>query len=209
MCRKWRSALLNPQIGLPTYTTSGLTYPNTVNGRARFWRRSLVSTPPPIRREQIQAGTPGALETLDYMATIAREGSHDPRVRMLAVDLTSNCNQKDYFNEACAILRFVRDRIRYVRDFSTAELLQPPHFTLYTGAGDCDDKCILLASLLGSIGHNCRYVAIAQSPEAFSHVWLQAWIEGDWLDLEPTEPLPCGMRVPHAGIVDTITRNVD
>lgn len=162
----------------------------------------------PVKSRQIPSGTAGAVITLDEMARLANIGMTDFNIRSLALTLVQRVQQKDYLGEACNILRFVRDNIRYVRDFYIGELLQPPNITLCFKSGDCDDKCILLASLLGSIGHRVRYIAIAQAPEEFSHVWLQDYIYGEWVDLEPTEPLDCGSRVPATGIVDTITREV-
>jgi transglutaminase-like putative cysteine protease len=96
-------------------------------------------------------------------------------------------------------LAYVRDNIRYVRDPAPAEQLSPPAWVMQIGAGDCDDKAILLASLLASIGHSARFIAVAFAPEAYSHVWVQVHIGGRWIDLEPTEPLKCGERIPGDG----------
>lgn len=78
------------------------------------------------------------------------------------------------------------------------------------GAGDCDDKAILLAALLASIGHDgVRFIALSQEPGQFSHVWVQDWIQGrGWVDLEPTEPIACGKRVPHRGAREYLTCDV-
>lgn len=133
-------------------------------------------------------------------------------VRNKAVELTQRLRQKDFEAEACALLVWVRDQIRYVRDIRTVETLHDPVTLLgFPGhqvgdfrhlpaamAGDCDDKATLLGALLESIGHEARFVAIAYQPGFFSHVWTQARVRarGPWIDLEPTEPLPCGSRVP-------------
>lgn len=142
------------------------------------------------------------------MGKLARNGSQDIKIRHLAIHLCSNIQQKDYGKEACAVLAFVKNRIRYIRDMASAEVLQTPQVTMGVGAGDCDDKCILLAALLSSIGHRTRFIAIAQSPEVYSHVWTQSFINGEWLDLEPTEPIGCGDRVPETGIAGYLWREV-
>ncbi len=49
--------------------------------------------------------------------------------------------------------RFVRDNIRYIKDIRDVETVAYPDITLQQGQGDCDDKSVLLASLLESIGH--------------------------------------------------------
>jgi len=102
----------------------------------------------------------------------------------------------------------VRDEIRYVQDTNGIELLHDPVTLLEIGAGDCDDKSILLASLLESIGHRTRFVAVAFEPDRFSHVWVQDYLDGRWVDLEPTEPLPFGVRVPTGGAVALMDQEI-
>lgn len=149
------------------------------------------------------------------MCRLAADGSTDFLIRDLALSITGGLKQKDYQGEACACLNWVRDRIRYVRDMALAEVLQIPQVTLPAGLsgigrgqGDCDDKSILLAAMLASIGHRVRFIAIAFEPETYSHVWVQDAVGGQWLDLEPTEPLPCGARIPGTGAVDYMTREL-
>ena len=150
------------------------------------------------------------------MARLARKGLADQRIRNFAVDLTTRgflagagLQQKDFIGEARRVHAFVRDQIRYVRDTDGIELLHDPATLLALGAGDCDDKAILAAALLGSIGHApLRFVAVAFQPECYSHVWLQDFIGGRWVDLETTEPLPLGRTVPLDGAVSTLTQEV-
>jgi transglutaminase-like putative cysteine protease len=132
------------------------------------------------------------------MAKEARKGSEDIVIRTLAMDLTRHLQQKDYGAEACELLKYCRDNIRYVRDTRTVEVIQVPRRTLHLGAGDCDDKSVLLGAMLASLGHDVRFIAIALVPGHFSHVWTQTRIRGKWLDLEATEPLQCGERVPES-----------
>lgn len=149
------------------------------------------------------------------MAQLAQKGLRDQRIRNLAVALTTDgflngtgLKQKDFTGEAERLHAFVRDQIRYVRDTDGVELVHDPAITLQIGAGDCDDKAILLASLLGSIGHPTRFIAVAFEPELYSHVWLQDYLDGRWVDLEPTEPLPFGQTIPMGRAVATMTQDV-
>jgi hypothetical protein len=149
------------------------------------------------------------------MARLAKGGLRDQRIRNAAVAITTRgflsgtgLKQKDFEGEARRLHAFVRDQIRYVRDTDGVELLHDPATVLQIGAGDCDDKAILLASLLGSIGHPTRFIAVAFEPGRFSHVWLQDYIGGRWVDLETTEPLPFGRSVPKGGVVQTLTQDV-
>ncbi len=144
------------------------------------------------------------------MAQLARQGACDTAVRHKAVALTRLLLQKDFPQEACVCLAFVRDQIRYVRDIYDVETIATPAVLLQIGAGDCDDKATLLAALLCSIGHQVRFAAVAFEPDSFSHVWLQDHIDGmGWVDLEPTEPYPCGRSIPLHGAVEFLHQDVN
>ncbi len=139
------------------------------------------------------------------MKRISLEGSRSIEIRALTVDLVGAHKQKDYRAEACTCLQFVRDNIRYVRDIRGTEVLQTAPITLSTGAGDCDDKSTLLAAMLASIGHRMQFIAVSLMPGSFSHVWVRDNIHGKWVDLEPTEPISCGERIPSKGALKHIT----
>lgn len=149
------------------------------------------------------------------MADLARRGKRDQRIRNLAVALTTagfhngrGLQQKDFEGEARRLHRFVRDEIRYVQDTNGVELLHHPVTLLEIGAGDCDDKAILLAAMLESIGHQVRFRAVAFEPDQFSHVWAQVKLDGRWVDLETTEPVPFGQAVPIRGAVAFMDQDI-
>lgn len=127
--------------------------------------------------------------------------------------MTAGLPPKDFLAEAGALFVFVRDRIRYVRDIAGYETLHPAEWILRQAAGDCDDKALLLAALLLSIGFEAetgtpvRFIAMAREPEAWEHVWLQVGVAGRWVDLDATEPYPMGYSVPHDG-ADLLTLEV-
>lgn len=138
-------------------------------------------------------------------------------IRNQALQLTRALRSKDFRGEACACLAYVKASVRYVRDIRSAEVIHDPVTLMgYPGhlagdwrpcpqarAGDCDDMAILLSALLESIGHQTRFRAVAYRPEQFAHVWVQDRVAGQWLDLEPTEPIACGARVP-AGVAEIV-----
>jgi len=133
------------------------------------------------------------------MRELARQGSQDLRVRAEALRCVENIAPKDTQGEVESIYDFVRTRIRYVHDIKDVETLHYAATLLDVGQGDCDDMAILLAAMLMSIGHKCQFVAVSFAPEKWSHVWTRAFVKGQWLDLEPTEPLPFGERIPLNG----------
>ena len=68
----------------------------------------------------------------------------------------------------------MQDNVQYVRDVRGVETLATPIKTLETMQGDCDDQAVLLASLLESIGHPTRFVAMAQTALGpFVHVFTE------------------------------------
>ncbi len=126
------------------------------------------------------------------MRQLARAGKKTLPVRLAALSLTNNRKQKDWAAEVRALHAFVRDRIRYVRDVRGVETLQTPEITLQLKAGDCDDKSVLLAAMLESIGHPTRFCAVGFRPDHFSHVLVETKIRDKWLPLETTEPVEAG-----------------
>lgn len=144
----------------------------------------------------IAEGKRGTIQTLQMMAKLAIAGSKDLDIRDTATELVQGLDQKDFFGETCVLTEFVRDKIRYVRDIRDVETIHYAPTILNKARGDCDDKAILLSALLLSIGHHPRFVAAAIRPDEYFHVWVQDLLNGNWLDLETTEPIQCGDRVP-------------
>ena len=141
----------------------------------------------------IPSGSAGTRTTLKMMAKLIKQFRHHPEIREKALSLVSNLPQKNYIGEVANIHEFVRDHIRYVKDVRGVETLQWPIHTLNTyGQGDCDDKSMLVASLLESIGHKTRLVAIGHLPGKFVHVFVQTKIGPRWWNVETTENWPLG-----------------
>lgn len=134
----------------------------------------------------------------------------DMLVRGTAASLTRDLPQKHFPAEAERVLIYARDKIRYLKDINGVETLHDAATVIRQGQGDCDDKSILIAALLLSIGHTPRFVALSLVPGQFCHVWVQDWLHlpGEasprWVDLEATEPIPFGQRVSSKGAVKHI-----
>jgi hypothetical protein len=141
-------------------------------------------------------GEAGVRVTLNIMRAIKNAYKKLPSTRNLALSMVSNLPQKSFVREVHLLHEFVRDRIRYVKDIAGVETVQTPDVTMHLRAGDCDDKAVLLASLLESIGHPTRFVAIGTTPERYSHVFVETRIGQKWIALDPTEPFEAGWRPP-------------
>ena len=147
---------------------------------------------PPSIMVQIPGGPPGTRRTLQLMADRVRAGRQNPAIRAQALALVSGLPQKDYINECRRIHAFVRDAVRYVRDPRGVETLHDAEYLLRQRQGDCDDKSILAAALLETIGHRTRLVAVGLDPKGFCHVYPEVNVRGQWYPVETTEPWAFG-----------------
>ncbi|MES9855941.1 MAG: transglutaminase-like domain-containing protein [Sedimenticola sp.] len=144
--------------------------------------------------QMIPSGPEGVYETLKIMKNITRQGKKDIAIRTKAMNLTRGLGQKDFLGEIKNIHRFVRDNIRYIKDIRGVETIATPEITMRLGQGDCDDKSVLMASLLESIGHPTRFVAVGFSPRNYSHVFVETKLANRWVGLETTEPVEVGWQ---------------
>ena len=143
----------------------------------------------------IPGGDAGTRATLYIMRDLTKEYRKQPAIRDLAKKLTIRCDGKNFGCELEQLHKWVRDAIKYHRDIHDVETVQTPDKTIADRSGDCDDKCVLLASLLQSIGHPVRFVAVAFRQGApFSHVFVESPVGGYWRACETTEPWPTGAR---------------
>ena len=140
----------------------------------------------------IPEGAAGVRATLKIMRGIIRDAKTDYKIRALALELVQGLNQKDFAGEVKALHAFVQNKIRYVKDIHGIETLQTPVKTLEIGQGDCDDKAILLSTLLEVLGHPARLVAVGFAPGRYSHVYPETKVGRYWVPLETTEPWPAG-----------------
>jgi len=139
----------------------------------------------------------------DLVARFKRNG----QVRQTALDLVGALRPKDWAAEVRALFAFVRDHVRYTRDVRGIETLQTPQATLEIEQGDCDDKSTLLASLLESIGHPTRFVAIGYGkPGEFQHVYVESRIGARWLPLDATMEVEAGWQ-PRAPLSRLVAHN--
>lgn len=121
-------------------------------------------------------------------------------VRDHALELVQGAPAQNEVGEVRRLFEFVRDAVRYVRDVNGVDTLQTPSATLARLQGDCDDKTLLLAALLESVGYASRFVVSATHPLGpYNHVYLETWIPrlARWVALEPSVRLaPFGRALP-------------
>jgi len=152
---------------------------------------------PKVTLQAIPDGPKGINQTLRIMRQLTRDGKRQySPFRELALSLVERNGNKDWYGEVRDVYQFVRDKIRYVKDIRGIETLATPEMTLQIGQGDCDDKSVLLATLLESIGHPTRFVALSFTPGNYAHVLVESKIGDKWIPLETTEPVTMGWTPP-------------
>lgn len=167
-----------------------------------------IDNPPAAHQEllEVPEGAAGTRATLNIMARLVRECRTDPLIRRTAANLVAELPEQSFYAEAEKLFFFVRDSIRYLQDTNNVEVLQNPRITLTERYGDCDDKATLLAALLESVGHPCRFVAVGYTKfDEFEHVYLETKIGARWVAAETTMPVPFGFAPIGAAIDGTVT----
>jgi hypothetical protein len=156
----------------------------------------------PAQYQTLPGGCQGTDDTVALMQQLCtgQWGSRSPKIHALALNIVraAGVDEKDYTGEVVAIHNYVRDNIRYTKDVVGQETLYPPEEVAFNSkAGDCDDKSMLVAALLGSIGTPTRFVTIGVTPDRYSHVYLQAKPKDQWISLDPImRDKPAGWEVP-------------
>jgi transglutaminase-like putative cysteine protease len=159
-------------------------------------------------------GTPGTVQTLKAMAELVRRDAQNPEVRDEALAIVAGVPGHDFRGEIDNCFHFVQHHITYRRDPVEQERVQDTLRTIKVfPTADCDDKCVCLASLLGSLGHKCRFKVIGKNPSHYSHVYLEVLDKKrGWLPLDPTpEQAPSGWeaRGYHAAVYEIYPPETD
>lgn len=146
---------------------------------------------------QIRGGLAGVHQTLAQMRRLVREYRTDAQLRQAATSIVFLTPERNQLAEVDALFSWVQEHVRYVRDVHEVETLSSPDKTMQGLVGDCDDQATLLATLLESVGYPTRFVATGYTyPDQLEHVYLQVFVDGDWIDLDPTERMPLGWAPP-------------
>lgn len=146
-----------------------------------------------ITSQPLPTGDRGTRKTLAEMRRLVTDGSRDMVVREAVVGAIriADAPSHDALGQARAWFAYVRDRIWFVNDPVDTEWVQSPRVTLNLKAGDCDDRAVLLAAGLASIGIPSQFKVVAANPrfpDTFSHVYVEAQIAGQPVPMDPTYP---------------------
>jgi hypothetical protein len=145
----------------------------------------------------LSEGKRGIIETVSLMRQLVEQYKTDPEIRGTALSLVAMCREKDPVGEIEAIFYFVRDCIRYVMDVYAVETVHTPDQVLKIRQGDCDDKSVLLAALLESIGYETAFKVTGYHGPDYEHVYVFVRGYGLAAHLDATEPEPAGWEAPN------------
>jgi transglutaminase-like putative cysteine protease len=144
--------------------------------------------------------TDDALQAMIYYTR--REYLH-PQVQELAQDIVAGIHPSDQTSQMIAIIHWIKNNIKYVKDeveaarlFGTSgdlEMVKSPSAVLRSGRYDCDCIATLIAAMLISIGIKARFIVVGfapqevTGPDGFEHVYAQGYDEatGTWMILDP------------------------
>lgn len=155
--------------------------------------------------------------TVEKIIKIVHESARTPYVRKWAERILNmyNIAAHDKWGEAKAIQMFVRDYVRYTRDPMGLEYLQSPLHLLKlldigeTPHADCDDKSMLVLSLMKSIGFEVavKVTGYSNSNGKFKHIYGLVKIKQLWYPVETVkEGKPLGWEAPN--ITRTLTKKI-
>lgn len=145
-------------------------------------------------------GRAGTRETLKAMRDLVRDGKRSTMMRHIAQRIVAHVPGKDWNGEIAAVFAFVQSHVRYSLDVNGIEVVQRADVTLGLGYGDCDDFCVLLATLLECLGHVCYFCALGfDDVLAYNHVicLCSGAGESDLVALDATEQQPAGWFPPN------------
>ncbi len=141
---------------------------------------------------------------MDFLIDEVWKGVQDPRIKQLASRILQEYDvpARDWKAEAIAVAEWVRDNIRYTRDPEGLERFSRPIRTVQLAMGDCDDMSILIAALLGTIGHTLELRVIGVSSNEPEHIYPVDLLppgdpNGYALALDATRPEEIGWEVPE------------
>lgn len=136
--------------------------------------------------ERIDDGIGGVKKTLQNMAALVRRDAGNQQLRDVAMRIVTECPGHDFDCEIRSLFEFVNERITYRRDPYSVERVQDAKRTLQYGTADCDCKCVLLATLLATLGFRSRFIVCGFRVDLYSHVYLEVLTSHGWLALDPT-----------------------
>ena len=136
------------------------------------------------------------IQKMAQLAQLVKTGRVDPLIRDVAWKVIGGLAERDELSEAKSLFSFVRDRIRYVRDPYGEDVFEDARFTLGRRSGDCDATCVLLGSMLQSVGFPYRIKVVSRDGRRWTHVFGETSVPKSgarkWFAVDASAPRPMG-----------------
>jgi len=136
-----------------------------------------------------------APQILAYLHNLSVQFGKAPYIRQFTVNgllRAAGVGNNDQGRQVEIVLYFVRRALTYVRDPVESEYVISPIDLLeqiragQQAYGDCEDHCLLLNSMLASLGFPTRFVATAiGGADWWNHVISSVFVGGRWVNLDP------------------------
>lgn len=139
----------------------------------------------------LSRGARGTKTTLAAMERLVQSGIRDPEVVLFAQEQVRSRAEYGKWGEIEAILAAVRRSMRYTADPLGVETIKSPTFAVREikqkgrAVMDCDDASVLTAALIRAVGIPTRFKVIKDSPTEFTHVYLEALVDNQWVKVDP------------------------
>ncbi len=131
-------------------------------------------------------GEQGTLQTLRLMAAFCKRDAASTELRAVAHKIIGGIAGHDFNGEIRALYSFARDQVKYRKDPVEVERVQDALRTLQFRSADCDDKVVLLVTLLAVCGHRARFCVSGPVPGKWTHVYCEVATPQGWVPLDPT-----------------------
>lgn len=139
----------------------------------------------------VAEGVPGIRQIVSDLAYLKEFYGRLACLRGAAVAIVRGAGNHDQAAQVNALARFVRERVRFLCDPLNCEFVQTPDVMLLDiqangfTYGDCDDHCLLFASLGEAIGIPCDIVGVAAGGTGVpDHVIAIAYLDAGPLEFD-------------------------
>ncbi len=128
-------------------------------------------------------------EFLKYLSQLAFKYSVNYNVDKLASHLWKQGKVEALYNFTANTMKYIKDPVG-VEKIMTPDLVAIKYFNNEPVYGDCDDKVLVLASLLLNRGYKVRivgahYLRGAGDKNQINHTYLEYYDNGRWIPLDP------------------------
>jgi hypothetical protein len=142
-------------------------------------------------------------QTVDRMSLHIRDAGADPYIRELAAAMIRSAGGRPA-GVVDEVFYWTKQWMTFRDDPPEVELLIEPRLMVrlpeHLRHGDCDDFTMLAGALLEAAGIEWRIVTIKAdqaAPDLWSHVYLEALVDGEWIALDTSHGPEPGWTAPR------------